>query len=162
MRFRARQRIPLRVDLTPLIDVVFLLVLFFMLTTTFATQAGLSIDLPESEQAEKLQEGGKEHRITITVDAWGQFFVQERGVEPEQLAARLREAAGGDLQALVIVQGDQEAKHGQIVKIMDTAQSLGLTRLAIQTRGADEAPLSSPKGDFDEDKDLRTPSQRSN
>ncbi len=143
MQFRQRHRLPLRVDLTPLIDVVFLLVLFFMLTTTFATQAGLDIDLPEADQSKSLNDRKKELTIVVSVDAWGHFYVQDKRIPGQELAQHLKEAADGDKNALIVVQGDKESKHGHIVKIMDTAQALGLTRLAIQTRVEGKKSLES-------------------
>jgi len=129
-----RRRPTLLLDLTPLIDVVFLLLIFFMVSTTFVQDAaGLKIDLPRSENREVIEAS---EDVSVRVGADGTVFVDEEGVTLESLRARLGEAAKKDPETMVVLEADQSVDHGRVVEVLDLARDLGLTRFAIAT----EAP----------------------
>jgi len=137
MNFRRhRRREDLGVDITPLIDVVFLLLIFFMVSTTFIRETQLRIDLPEAtgEPAEREPDA-----LEITVDARGDYSVNDRLLmrsDLETLMRALREAVEGralDRQR-VIITADGNASHQSVVTAMDAVGKVGLSRLSITTR----------------------------
>ena len=135
MKFRRRRRDGAGVDLTPLIDVVFLLLIFFMVSTTFIRETQLKIDLPEADG--ELQEIEKDV-IEITVDRRGDYSVNEQLLvnnELDTLLRALRERlADRDPSTRVIITADANAAHQDVVRAMDAAGRVGLSRISITTR----------------------------
>jgi biopolymer transport protein ExbD len=135
MKFRRGRRDGAGVDLTPLIDVVFLLLIFFMVSTTFIRETQLKIDLPEASG--ELQEI-EEDAIEITVDRRGDYAVNEQLLvnnEMETLLRALRERlTDRDPSTRVIITADANAAHLAVVRAMDAAGRVGLSRISITTR----------------------------
>lgn len=135
MKFRSQRREDAGVDLTPLIDVVFLLLIFFMVSTTFIRETQLKIDLPEASG--ELQEIDKDV-IEISVDRSGDYSVNQRLLvnrEMDTLLRALREvSANQDPASRVIITADANASHQAVVRAMDAAGRVGLSRISITTR----------------------------
>lgn len=140
MKFaRARRPDPL-IDVTPMIDIVFQLVLFFMVSTTFVDAPGIEVDLPRSSSDVVIAEKD-ELSIWMAVD--GAVYVDEEPVDLAELRDRLRRTAETDPSTLIVVKADTGVTHGRVVTVMDLARSLGLDRLAIATEvagGGEEEP----------------------
>ena len=132
MNFRRRnQREPSQLDMTPLVDVVFNLLIFFMLSTTFVTTPGIKINLPKASAKElKVQE--KEVRIAMTKS--GKIYVNRKLVTLNDVRKILKRKARINPKMLVIIEADAQVTHGKVVQIMDIAKNAGLNRLAIATR----------------------------
>ena len=135
MKFQRHRREDVGVDLTPLIDVVFLLLIFFMVSTTFIRETQLKIDLPEASG--ELQEI-EDDVIEITVDRRGDYAVNQQllvNSELDTLLRALRERlAERDPTTRVIITADANAAHADVVRAMDAAGRLGLSRISITTR----------------------------
>ncbi|MFW6092779.1 MAG: ExbD/TolR family protein [Pseudomonadota bacterium] len=135
MNFRRRRREEPGVDLTPLIDVVFLLLIFFMVSTTFIRETQLKIDLPEASG--ELQEVENEV-LEITIDRRGDYAVNERLLADDDMDTLLRALRefmeGRDPSTRVIITADATAEHQSVVRAMDAAGRLGLSRISITTR----------------------------
>ncbi len=136
MKFSRRGRHEASVELTPLIDVVFLLLIFFMVSTTFIRETQLKIDLPEA--AGELQEI-EEAIIEVTVDRLGDYAVNDRLLVNSELGTLVRAleevlsttAAPG---SRLIITADANAAHQSVVRAMDAAGKVGLTRISITTQ----------------------------
>ena len=132
MKFRSRQRSGASIDMTPLIDVVFILVLFFMVTTTFDDEGGIDMDLPEAVTTEPMEQPT---RIVVSIDSQGGFFLDGQPMSDKtmelQLTARLKKASKEDA---LVVEADRQANHGAVVRVMDVARSVGINRLGISTK----------------------------
>jgi biopolymer transport protein ExbD len=119
-----------RPDLTPMIDVVFQLLIFFMVTAVFAITPGLDIKLPEAEEA---QAPDKEN-LFIVVDQDGNMKLNHKTVTFANLKEELEYKRGIlDNTTLIIIQGDERSTHGQIVQIMDIARQVGIVDQVIAT-----------------------------
>lgn len=133
MNLRPREQESPEVSLTPLIDVVFLLVIFFMVSTTFRKEAELQVDLPEASQQPVTSE---QTSLEVAIAANGTFAVNNR-VLPDQQADTLRAAllsvAGDDRELSFIIRADARAQHQSVVTAMDVAGQLGFTRMSIAT-----------------------------
>jgi biopolymer transport protein ExbD/biopolymer transport protein TolR len=130
MNFKKRWQEDLRVDITPLVDIVFNLLLFFMITTTFVIAPGIKVNLPKSKSVE-IKKAKQEVRIAVTKEQ--DIFFNQQKVPLENLAAELSKVAENNIEAVVIIQADTDVNHGTVVKVLDTAKSVGLTKLAIAT-----------------------------
>jgi biopolymer transport protein ExbD len=131
VRFRRRTRDELDVNLTPLIDVVFLLLIFFMVSTTFTRETQLSVDLPEASGV--LREEA-ERQVEIQIDEAGNFRVNGRALVDTRvrtLQAALYKVAEGDTTLPMIISADAQASHQSVVRAMDAAGQMGFTRLSI-------------------------------
>jgi biopolymer transport protein ExbD len=141
VRLQPRQNEEPEISLTSLIDVVFLLLIFFMVSTTFEHQASLKIDLPEAS-VEPARDSEID-RLELVIDPQGQMFINDRQLvdsEPETLRAALQEAAGDNLNQPLILRADAQTPHHFVVTAMDVTGQLGFTRLSIATQKAGEAP----------------------
>jgi len=130
MRFRRPgERKETVLNLTPLIDVVFLLIIFFMLTTTFRTVfQGIKVDLPTTTTPqEKI-----ERNIIISITKDNRLYLDEKEVIESELVRLLKEKLEGR-EGLVIINADKDISHGKVVKTMDMAKQAGADRLGILT-----------------------------
>ncbi|NGZ28741.1 MAG: biopolymer transporter ExbD [Magnetococcales bacterium] len=135
MRFRHKPPTPISLDITPLVDVVFTLVIFFMITTTFSSVSGIKMDLPEASTTEAAK---SDKQVTVTVTRTGQYFIQGESVLDDQLESRLLNAVKGEPNQLIVVQVDKASQFDPVVKVLDSARKLGLTRLAIAAKPTSE------------------------
>ncbi len=135
-----RRRDEPEVNLTPLIDVVFLLLIFFMVSTTFQRQAQLRVELP---QASARPDKAPSHPIEITIDARGSFFVDGRQVvndRPATLKQVLARLAQGKTDIPLIIRSDRHTPFQAVVTAMDVATQLGLTHMSLATTPVKAAP----------------------
>ncbi len=116
------------VNLTPLIDVVFLLLIFFVLTTTFQKEAQLLVDLPGSSSGESQT---LQQQVEIVVDQEGGIMLQ--GSDHEDWYSQLKERLQHDPALKLVVRADRLAPHGSVVIVMDAARMLQLDNLSIVT-----------------------------
>ncbi len=139
MAKRRRGRHEATVELTPLIDVVFLLLIFFMVSTTFVRETQLKIDLPEASG--EVQEVEPE-TIEIIIDRRGEYSVSGRllvNSEKRTLIKALQDVRNPDAtSSRVVITADAQAAHQAVVRAMDAAGSVGLTQISITTRQPEE------------------------
>ena len=129
------QRSDERVDinLTPLIDVVFLLLIFFMVSTTFDRHAKLKVELPEASAKPAQQQ---QEPVVISIDAKGNYFINDRQVVNttlDTLKIALQKTVGDREDVSLVLRADASTPHQAVVRAMDAASQLGLTRLSIAT-----------------------------
>lgn len=130
MNFSNSRRADPIIDITPMIDIVFQLVLFFMVTTTFATSPGIQVDLPKSS-TEQLTAEQDELTVSMTLD--GAVFLDKTPTDSGALAQIFQQRVASNPDTLVIIKADTGVPHGRVVAVMDLAKAAGLTRLAIAT-----------------------------
>ena len=117
-------------DMTPLIDVVLMLVIFFMLTTSFEMSPGIEVDLP---QGRSVQEEPRERDTVITLTEAGGVYYQDARVSLDTLKATLLRTKRQKPGLRVVVNADKHVSHGRVVEIMDMAKGMGIDRIAIAT-----------------------------
>jgi biopolymer transport protein ExbD len=123
----------IELNLTPLIDVVFLLLIFFMVSTTFEKQAKLKVQLPDSSAQVEVQD---KKSITIGIDAKGHYYINDRQVvntSLETLKIAIKKITNGDKDIIVVLRADAQTPHQSVVTAMDAASQLGLVKLSIAT-----------------------------
>ena len=130
MNFARSRRADVVVDVTPLIDIIFQLVLFFMVSTTFVTSPGIEVDLPRSSSDTILRD---KDDINLWVTSDGAVYLDDAPVDWSTLQGALGSAAQANPATLIIIKADRDVDHGRVVAVMDLARGLGLNRLAIAT-----------------------------
>lgn len=132
MHFRAaRKRNGSLLDITPIVDTVFNLLIFFALSLNFVSTPGIKVNLPSST-AQELPQDRKDLRVVIRPS--GELFLGEVRIDLKGLAARFRETAAKHADAQVLIQADEKVPHGKVVEVMDLARRAGLYKLGIVTR----------------------------
>ncbi|WP_286789172.1 MULTISPECIES: biopolymer transporter ExbD [unclassified Pseudomonas] len=138
MKFRRRSggaaRDEAYVNLTSLIDVVFVLLLFFVVTTTFNKPSQLKLELPEAQSAEPAEAAAKDLEISISAD--GVFSLNDQALAKGDLTSlmtALQRESGGDNSVPLIISADGRTPHQSVVTAMDAAGKLGFSRIRITT-----------------------------
>lgn len=130
MSFLRKQTEEPRIDLTPMVDVVFLLLIFFMISTTFVESPGISIKLPESS-AQTVEREPKEIKIYLSQE--GDIFYRDKQISLDDFKSVLAEHQSDAELTTVLLLADQESRHGKVVTLMDLARDAGFVKLAIAT-----------------------------
>lgn len=129
LTFKKQQRYTIQAPLTALIDIVFMLLIYFLLTTNFMVDEGIDVDLPQAKasapQAEK--------EITVYVDKDGQPYLEDQKIEMDMLFRKLKQMIGKDSDRMVIVKADRSVVLNKAVKVMDFAKAAGADRLCLAT-----------------------------
>jgi biopolymer transport protein ExbD len=139
MKFRRRPRNDIAIELIPLVDVVLVLLLFFMVSTTFVRQSELKVELPEATPNPQQVDTTV---VEIAISADGEYAVNGRLLVDNQLPTlmrALREAVAGDTSKHLVINADSDARHQAVIRAMDAAGQLGLIHLSITTRSPDDA-----------------------
>ena len=134
MRLNLRPRAPVEVNLTSLIDVVLLLLIFFMVSTSFVKQSQITISLPEAESAAPVAETPEQ--IDIMIAANGLYMVNGRELinsRPETIRNAIQKVSNGDNSLPLTISADANARHQDVVTAMDVAGRLGFTQISIAT-----------------------------
>jgi len=129
MNFRHRKVEELEVNMTPLIDVVFLLLIFFMVSTTFERESELNIELPEASG--EITEV-KKVTIEVIIDAAGKYTINGHeliNTQIDSLLRGLRVAAGNENEPRVIITADKNSSHQAVMTVMDAARQMGFVHL---------------------------------
>ncbi len=133
MRFRRSRQEEVNVNITPLIDVVFLLLIFFMVTTTFTRETQLQINLPES-QSQRAAEDNKP--IEILIDRVGTYAINDKVLikqDVESLKRALKEMTA-ELSTPIVITSDAEAPHQAFITALDAVAQIGFSKVSITTQ----------------------------
>ncbi|HDP99846.1 MAG TPA: biopolymer transporter ExbD [bacterium] len=130
MQFYDKKRNKVIINITSLIDVLFLLLIFFMVSSTFIEQPGMKLELPESKSSatEKIQD------LILDIHADGTMFLNSEPIRLEQLASTFEKLLPRLSEKALILKADKSVPHGTVVRVMDTAKLSGLEKLIIATR----------------------------
>jgi biopolymer transport protein ExbD len=131
---RGREKEPLEINLVPMIDVMLVILIFLMITTTYSKYSELQINLP-SAQAERQPERPSE--VTVLVNAQGQYVVNRTPVpfrSVEQLADELRRAGAGLKEPVVVITADAAATHQSVIRVMEASRLAGLSQITFTTQ----------------------------
>ena len=134
MNFRKRTGEELTIDLTSLIDVVFILLLFFMVSTTFERPAAMKVTLPEASAEAELADPAK--RLELVIDKEGKMYLNDQELvddRVETLIAAFTQEVGDNRKVPLVLRADRETPHHFVVTAMDVAAQLGFTDLSIAT-----------------------------
>jgi biopolymer transport protein ExbD len=135
MNFRSKKRNKLDITLTPMIDVVFLLLIFFMVTTTFSRETEIKIRLPEAEGEAR---NDQSKVITLTIDADGVYYVNNHQVINQKLATLKKavlDAAGNSRALPFIISADAKTPHQAVISALDVVSKAGFSKITFASQG---------------------------
>jgi len=133
---RGKEKEPLEINLVPLIDVMMVILIFLMITTTYSKYTELQINLPTANAEKQLE---RPNEVTVLVNAQGQYVVNRAPVafrSIEQLADELKRAAAAMKEPVVVISADATATHQAVVRIMEAARIAGLSQITFTTQSA--------------------------
>ena len=136
MNFKRQNREELSLNLTPLIDIVFLLLIFFMVSTTFTKENHLSINLPEAEGEVA---DAPNQMVEVVIDRHGQYSINGQALISNKLLTlkqAIEKVSNGDRNMPFIITADAATPHESVVRAMDAAGQLGFSRLSITSKKA--------------------------
>ena len=126
-RKRIREAETAEIDITPMMDIVFIMLIFFIVTTSFVKEAGIDVNKPEAAQAQKKPSA----TIFIAIRANGEIWMDKRAVDVERVGATVEKLLAESPTDTVIIQADKEAKHGVVVSVMDQIKLAGIDKISI-------------------------------
>ena len=136
MQFRRQTTPRVGIDIAPLVDVVFLLVIFFAASTTFLETSGLQLELPESSATASREA----EELTVYLGADGSLAFEEDTLTREELAARLRTELEARERKIVVLRADTTTEHGEVVEIMDLIREAGAEGMTVATQAKAAGP----------------------
>jgi len=133
---RGKEKEPLEINLVPMIDVMLVILIFLMITTTYSKYTELQINLPTANAAKQLE---RAHELSVLVNAQGQYVVNRAPVpfrSIEQLADELKRAAAAMKEPVVVISADATATHQAVVRVMEASRLAGLSQITFTTQSA--------------------------
>ena len=133
---RGQEKEPLEINLVPMIDVMLVILIFLMVTTTYSKYTELQINLP-SAQAER--QADRPNEVTVLVYAQGQYVVNKTPVpfkSVDQLASELRRAGAALKEPVVVITADAAATHQAVIRVMEAARIAGLSQITFTTQAS--------------------------
>lgn len=130
MQFSEKPKRRVIISITSLIDVMFLLLIFFMVTSTFLEQPGMKLDLPSAQSAETTVT----RKLVLFINADNIMVFGGRTVPVDSLEALMREAAANSEDGTLVLKADKTVQHGTVIRVMDAAKRAGMKRLVVGTK----------------------------
>jgi biopolymer transport protein ExbD len=133
---RGREKEHLEINLVPMIDVMLVILIFLMITTTYSKYTELQINLPQADAEKQVERAGE---INVLVNLQGQYVVNRAPVafvSVEQLAAELKRAGGAAAEPVVVISADAGASHQSVIRVMEAARVAGLQRITFTTQSS--------------------------
>ncbi|NRA71145.1 MAG: biopolymer transporter ExbD [Gammaproteobacteria bacterium] len=115
------------IDMTPMLDIVFIMLIFFIVTTSFVKESGFDVNKPKAQQASKK----KSANIFIAIDSAGRVHMEKRVVDIKRVRANIERMLAEAPEAAVMIQADVDTKHGIVVKVMDQVKAAGIDKLMV-------------------------------
>ncbi len=115
------------VDMTPMLDIVFIMLIFFIVTASFVKEAGIDVNRPGAVNAEKKEKSS----ILVAITDKGEFWIDKRPVDVRAVRANIERLRAENPQGSVVIQADKESKNGLLVKVMDAARQAGVENVSL-------------------------------
>lgn len=116
-----------QVDLTPMLDIVFIMLIFFIVTSSFVRESGVEVNRPQASHAVSQKDAG----IFVAITAANDIYIDKRVVDMERVQATLEQLVLDNPEATLVVQADEHAYNGTVVKVMDAAKGAGINNIAL-------------------------------
>ena len=129
---RRRKSEESEVNMTPMLDVVFIMLIFFIVTASFVKEAGVDVNRPPALTAISKDKGN----ILIAITESGQIWIDRRQVDPRSLRANIERLHGENPQGAIVVQADKNSQNNLLVAVMDAAKAAGVNQIAIAAEGS--------------------------
>jgi len=126
-RRRAETEEESEINITPMLDVVFIMLIFFIVTASFVKESGLDISRPDAATAERKERGN----ILVAISETGQIWIDRRQIDIRAVRANIERLHAENPQGAVVIQADQNSKNGLLVRVMDAARLAGVANVSI-------------------------------
>jgi biopolymer transport protein ExbD len=126
-RKRSRGEEETEINLTPMLDVVFIMLIFFIVTASFVKEAGIDVSRPPAATAERKERGN----ILVAITENDQIWIDRRQVDPRALRANIERLHAENPQGQVVIQADKNSKNGLLVQVMDSARLAGVSNVSL-------------------------------
>ena len=132
-RRRLQEQDDTEVNLTPMLDVVFIMLIFFIETASFVKESGIDVSRPDAATAERKERGN----ILVAISESGQIWIDKRHVDIRAVRANIERMAAENPQGSVVIQADENSKNGILVQVMDAARLAGVEQVSIAAERID-------------------------
>ncbi len=126
-RRRTREQEESEIDITPMLDVVFIMLIFFIVTASFVKEAGIDVNRPDASTAEVKERGN----ILVAITENNQVWIDRRQVDVRSVRANIERLRAENPEGAVVVQADKNSKNGLLVKVMDAARLAGVENVSL-------------------------------
>jgi biopolymer transport protein ExbD len=126
-RRRIQEQDDTEVNVTPMLDIVFIMLIFFIVTASFVKEAGIDVNRPDAATAERKERGN----ILVAISENGQIWINKRQVDPRAVRANIERMHAENPQGTVVIQADKNSKNGLLVQVMDAARLAGVEGVSI-------------------------------
>lgn len=130
MQFKLKQKKKIIINITSLIDVMFLLLIFLLISSTFLEQPGIKLELPETKSSETV----KQREFALFIDKSGRIFLNQEEIKEIELEKRIKKVLPEMKDQAIILKADNSSSHGVVVKVMDIIKRSGVKKLIIGTK----------------------------
>jgi biopolymer transport protein ExbD len=141
MQFREKKQRRVTINITSLIDVLFLLLIFFMVSSTFLERPGMKLDLPKASHKESIRMEG--YTLFVTQDE--KLFLNDEPVKLNELEAKLRKIAPEIEGEGIVLQADEQIRYGLVIEVMDMIKKSGIKKMVVATEIKEEEPRNKIK-----------------
>jgi biopolymer transport protein ExbD len=124
---RRRERKQSELNVTPVLDVVFIMLIFFIVTASFVKESGIEVNRPNAATAERKERGN----ILVAINETGQIWIDKRQVDPRAVRANIERLHAENPQGAVVIQADRDSRSGLLVEVMDAARLAGVWDVSI-------------------------------
>ncbi|MHA7837184.1 MAG: ExbD/TolR family protein [bacterium] len=128
---RTREQPQSEVNMTPMLDVVFIMLIFFIVTASFVKEAGVDVARPPAQTAISKDKGN----ILVAITENGQIWIDRRQVDPRSVRANIERLHGENPQGAVVIQADKKSQNALLVTVMDAAKAAGINEISIAAEG---------------------------
>jgi biopolymer transport protein ExbD len=132
LNLRRERKVFTEINVTPLVDVMLVLLVIFMVTAPLIIQSGVNVNLPRISKGKELPQAD----LLISIDSRGRIYLDEKPVKLSSLRKKVKSALLSKRHGLVIINADEDVKHGLVLKVLDAVKLGGARRLAVATRKA--------------------------
>jgi len=129
-RRKARADDDSQIDMTPMLDVVFIMLIFFIVTTSFVRESGLEVDRPSAATATEQKQAG----IFVAINDSGEIYIDRKQVDLQRVRASLERLIASQGEVGLVIQADQQTRHGVVVKVMDAAREAGIKQISVAAK----------------------------
>lgn len=129
-RYRKNAEEEVGIDLTPMLDITFIMLIFFIVTTSFVKEAGIDVNRPSAASAVKKEKAN----ILIAISETGDIWIQKRRIDVRAVRANVEKLHAENPEGSVVIQADQGAKTGTLVKVMDQVKLAGVKQVSIAAK----------------------------
>jgi biopolymer transport protein ExbD len=129
MQISKQQQKKVSLNITSLMDIMFILIIFFTVTSTFLEQPGIELKLPEAESSET----HTAEKVIVFVDAQGEIYINKNKIQLGALAETVGELLQAQTEKMVVLRADEKATHGTIIRVMDLLRKKGIYKIIIST-----------------------------